>query len=198
MLDFNDNFLDVLAILHFFFIGFIVIACFFLVSKLASFFLLFLVPTSARSAASFFILKTFLRDCAGILIFILRMYILLFRVNIYDLLDDLHDSYYIFFTDFSEEGDNALAFVISTFDLNVDAGGEGPWAENSLYWNDCFLVYALAVLQFFFFFLLLVENALRLLLGAYLFYLIIFELYMVFFRFREDIFIITKLLQNQP
>ena len=39
---------------------------------------------------------------SGTLALVLRCYILLFRLNVYDLLDDFFDSYYIFVGDFDD------------------------------------------------------------------------------------------------
>ena len=52
---------------------------------------------------SLFILKQFVRDISNTFALFLRFFLLLFRLNIYDGLDDFLDSYFIFFIDFDED-----------------------------------------------------------------------------------------------
>jgi hypothetical protein len=46
--------------------------------------------------------EQFTSDMLSIVALSVRFYILLFRINVYDLLDDCFDSYYIFIGDFAE------------------------------------------------------------------------------------------------
>jgi len=50
-----------------------------------------------------FILKQFFKDVLNSFSTILRFYVLLFRVNVYDTLDDFLDSFYIFVGDFDDD-----------------------------------------------------------------------------------------------
>ena len=50
-----------------------------------------------------FITKQMVRDISNTFALLLRFFVLLFRLNIYDGLDDFLDSYYIFFCDFDED-----------------------------------------------------------------------------------------------
>lgn len=50
-----------------------------------------------------FITKQFFKDALNIFSLALRFYILLFRINVYDALDDFFDSYYIFIADFDDD-----------------------------------------------------------------------------------------------
>ena len=48
-----------------------------------------------------YIAKQYLRDCTNIVAHILRLLLLFLRLNIYDGLDDIFDSYYVFIGDFN-------------------------------------------------------------------------------------------------
>jgi hypothetical protein len=50
-----------------------------------------------------FIAKQFVRDMSNTFALFLRFFLLIFRLNIYDGLDDFLDSYFIFFIDFDED-----------------------------------------------------------------------------------------------
>jgi hypothetical protein len=63
----------------------------------------FLEPSSREERSVAFITKQFVRDFMNTFALILRFFILLFRLNIYDTLDDFFDSYYIFIGDFDDD-----------------------------------------------------------------------------------------------
>ena len=55
--------------------------------------------------------EQFTSDMLSIVALSVRFYILLFRINVYDMLDDCFDSYYIFIGDFAENSYNEEALV---------------------------------------------------------------------------------------
>jgi len=57
--------------------------------------------SEGRSVA--FVSKQFFNDFLGTLSLLLRFYILLFRMNVYDSIEDVLDSYYIFVGDFDDD-----------------------------------------------------------------------------------------------
>jgi hypothetical protein len=50
-----------------------------------------------------FIISQFSKDALNGFSILLRFYILLFRLNMYDTLEDILDTYYIFFNDFNDD-----------------------------------------------------------------------------------------------
>ena len=67
------------------------------------------------------IVEQFTSDLLSVVALSVRFYILLFRINVYDMLDDCFDSYYIFVGDFAENTYTSEALVrvtneaVSTF-----------------------------------------------------------------------------------
>ena len=119
-----------------------------------------------------------------------RFYILLFRINVYDMLDDCFDSYYIFIGDFAEntyteealvhlsEGAATLAENQSdlalTHDTSLDSGRD-------LYVNLAILYFKVLTWLVF-----LLELALRLTLAIYVCYLVLFEVHGTSRGYVED------------
>jgi hypothetical protein len=66
----------------------------------------------------------FLFDALNIIAFVLRFLVLMARLNIYDGVDDILDSYYIFMADFEEEEYFSDAFfslfTVMSFDTDVN------------------------------------------------------------------------------
>jgi hypothetical protein len=50
-----------------------------------------------------FLTNQFFRDFLNTFSVVLRFYVLVFRINIYDIFDDILDSYYIFIIDFDDD-----------------------------------------------------------------------------------------------
>lgn len=71
--------------------------------KYSAHYFAFLEPSSGEERSAAFITKQFVRDFINTFALLLRFFILLFRLNIYDTLDDFFDSYYIFIGDFDDD-----------------------------------------------------------------------------------------------
>jgi hypothetical protein len=65
--------------------------------------LAFLEASVSSGASVSLILKQFFRDFLNMFTLMLRFFILLFRLNVYDTLDDFYDSYYVYLGDFDED-----------------------------------------------------------------------------------------------
>jgi hypothetical protein len=62
------------------------------------------LDTSVKQGRSVgFVSKQFVKDALNVFSLGLRFYILIFRINVYDNLDDIFDSYYIFVADFDDD-----------------------------------------------------------------------------------------------
>src|ERR1700709_379774 len=86
--------------------GFFYFFCFlivFLLYKYSIHYFSFLEASVSEGRSATFITKQFFRDFINTFALFLRFFILLFRLNVYDTLDDFYDSYYIFVGDFDDD-----------------------------------------------------------------------------------------------
>lgn len=145
---------------------------------------------SAYSRRSFLVvLRQFKNDIMDLLSLILRFYVLLFRLNVYDLLEDLFDGYYIFLGDFGDEYllDNLLiplstieGFTLDSTEENFDF--EDTSSSLSL---DLIRLYYTLWGEFAYFYLFCLEEGARLILATYIIFLFVFEIHATNMRFFE-------------
>lgn len=171
----------------FYFFCFIII---YLVYKYSQHYFAFLEASVTEGKSVSFITKQFFRDFINTFALLLRFFILLFRLNVYDTLDDFYDSYYIYIGDFDEdEYINELFFSYYPYIFfEFDAKGDELYSfENEHeFSNDFFWLYFLVWAKFFTFIFFILEEILRLSLAFYICYLIIFEVHAVNNSFVED------------
>jgi hypothetical protein len=75
----------------------------YLLVKYSTHYFSFLEASIEEGRSVLFILKQFFRDFINSFSLFLRFFVLLFRLNVYDTLDDFYDSYYIFLCDFDDD-----------------------------------------------------------------------------------------------
>lgn len=75
----------------------------FLVFKYSTHYFAFLEASVSEGRTVSFVSKQFFKDFLNTFSLLLRFYVLLFRINVYDSLDDFFDSYYIFVGDFDDD-----------------------------------------------------------------------------------------------
>ena len=108
------------------FFYFFCIIILYLLLKYSIHYFAFLEASVVEGRSLSFIAKQFLRDGINTFALFLRFFVLLFRLNVYDTLDDFYDSYYIYVGDFDDdEYYNELFFSIFSlvfydFDPNSD------------------------------------------------------------------------------
>jgi hypothetical protein len=108
------------------FFYFFCIIILYLLFKYSIHYFAFLEASVVEGRSLSFIAKQFLRDGINTFALFLRFFVLLFRLNVYDTLDDFYDSYYIYVGDFDDdEYYNELFFSIFSlvfydFDPNSD------------------------------------------------------------------------------
>ena len=126
----------------------------------------------------------------------LRFFILLFRLNVYDTLDDFYDSYYIFLGDFDEdEYFGELFFSINSlffYDIDVNDDRIYSLEEEHDFFFDLFYIYFLCWGKFFTFIFFILEEILRISLAFYICYLITFEVHAVNCSYLEDNYLIKN------
>jgi hypothetical protein len=83
----------------YFFTGVVTYLCY----KYSIHYFAFLDASVSKGRTVGFIAKQFFKDFLNTFSLLLRFYILLFRINVYDTLDDFFDSYYIFVGDFDDD-----------------------------------------------------------------------------------------------
>ena len=150
--------------------------------------------TEGRNAS--FIAKQFFRDFINTFALFLRFFILLFRLNVYDTLDDFYDSYYIFLGDFDEdEYFSELFFSINSalfYDYDINDDRIYSLEEEHDFFFDLFYIYFLCWGKLFTFIFFILEEILRLSLAFYICYLITFEVHSVNCSYIEDNYFFYK------
>ena len=144
--------------------------------------------SEGRSVA--FITKQFFRDFINTFALFLRFFILLFRLNVYDTLDDFYDSYYIYIGDFDDDEYYSELFfsyyTLMFFDWDANDDGLYSLEEESDFFLDLFYIYFICWAKFFTFIFFILEEILRLSLAFYICYLITFEVHSVNCSYTED------------
>ena len=144
------------------------------------FFLIFLELSIISGKSTLYIIKQYCRDFLNILAYLLRIFLLFIRLNIYDGLDDFFDSYYIFIGDF-DSYDYLEIIYLFNFNLfpsaydNIYDKSVLNYEEIEFYLNLIYL-YSIILLKFLIFLLLLLEGVFRLLLASYIFILVVLEI----------------------
>jgi hypothetical protein len=100
---FDDASEEKFELLNLAFFSYFIVLIFFLVFKHSVHYFSFLEASDIKGRSVSFVLKQFFRDIMGTIGLFLRFFILLFRLNVYDNLDDFFDSYYIFVGDFDDD-----------------------------------------------------------------------------------------------
>ncbi len=178
----DDDREETLEFIDSLFFSFFLLIIFFLIFKYSIHYFSFLEASDASGRSTLFVVKQFFRDFMGSLGLFLRFFILVFRLNVYDNLDDLYDSYYIFLGDFEEEGFSTLETFFpfsSFFFFNIDERTDRvfPAEDDFDWWFDFFLVYFNFWGKFFLYLFFIVEELVRVALALYISYLIIFEVH---------------------
>lgn len=98
--DDQEEFIEGFSVFFFFFFLFII---FYLCYRYSIHYFAFLELSVSEGRSTLFIAKQFVRDISNSFALLLRFFVLLFRLNVYDGLDDFYDSYYFFLGDFDDD-----------------------------------------------------------------------------------------------
>ena len=146
-----------------------------------------------KSTAPF---SQFLFDALNAIALTLRFLVLMIRLNIYDTVDDILDSYYIFMADFDEEEyfPELLfsIFAAMPYDSDVNDDRSFMLEDEMDFASDFFSLYFIAWGKFTYFWLFILEEIARVSLALYVTYLLIFEINAVNRSYVEDIFFVKK------
>lgn len=138
----------------------------------------------------------FLFDALNIIAFVLRFLVLMARLNIYDGVDDVLDSYYIFMADFEEEEYFSDAFFslfsVMSFDTDVHDDRSFLFEDEMDFSADLFTIYFILWGKFAYFWLFILEEIARVSLALYVTYLVLFEINAVNRSYSEDNYLTAK------
>lgn len=196
LLTFDDDQEEVIEFVDtFFFYFFSIIILYFILRHSIHYFSFLEASVSEGRNVNYLVLQ-FRNDFLGSFSLLLRFYTLLFRMNVYDTLEDFFDSYYIFVGDFDDdEYINELFFSLNNtlfFTLDNNDDRSFLFEDENDFSNDFFLLYFMVWGKFSYFFFLMAELAARLGLAFYILYLILFEVHSVNCSYVEDTFFKNK------
>lgn len=147
-----------------------------------------------REALSIF--SQFLVDLLDTVGLLLRFLVLMARLNLYDFLDDVLDSYYLLVCDFDDDEYFSDLFfsIFSTMFFDSDLHDDRSFfLEDEIdLSNDLFSLYFILWAKFSLFLFFSIEEALRVLLAFYVTYLVIFEMQAVNRSYIEDTYLFKK------
>ena len=142
------------------------------------------------------LLTQFVFDALNAFAFVIRFLVLMLRLNIYDSVDDILDSYYIFMADFEEEEyfSDALVTICSVlaFDSDVNDDRSFLFEDEVDFASDLFSIYFIVWGKFAYFWMFILEEIARVALALYVTYLLIFEINAVNRSYIEDQFLVAK------
>lgn len=142
--DDQEEFIEMFDVSLFYFFCLLIL---FLLYKYSMHYFAFLEASVAEGRTVSYITKQFFRDFINTFALFLRFFILLFRVNVYDTLDDFYDSYYIFLGDFDDdEYFNELFFSMYTlffYDFDVNDDRAFSLEDENEFFLDFFYLYFL-------------------------------------------------------
>jgi hypothetical protein len=117
----------------------------FLIFKYSQHYFAFLEASVTEGRTVGYVTKQFFRDFINTFALFLRFFILLFRLNVYDTLDDFYDSYYIFVGDFDDdEYFNEMFFSMhSLFFFDTDNNDDRSFSleDENEFAQDLFYIY---------------------------------------------------------
>ena len=177
----------------FYFFSFII---FYLCFKHSIHYFAFLEASKTETRSVKFIANQFFADFLATFSLMLRFYTLLFRMNVYDNLDDFFDSYYIFVGDFDDDEylNELFLSIHGTILFTMDNNDDRSFLleDENDFSNDLFYTYFVLWGKLYLFVFFIAELAARLGLAFYIFYLIIFEVHAVNCSYKEDNFFNAK------
>lgn len=192
---FDDDQEEIMEFLDLMFFSYFLILICFLVYKYSVHYFSFLEASDIKGRSVAFVIKQFFRDIMGTIGLFLRFFILLFRLNVYDNLDDFYDSYYIFVGDFDDDEYANELFLSwnSLFFFDADSHDDGAFSleDENDFFMDLFFLYFVNWSKLFLFLLFILEEIFRIALALYISYLIIFEIHAANCSYLEDNFFQT-------
>lgn len=196
LMTFDDDQEEIIEFVDTSFFYFFTLIILYLFYKHSIHYFAFLEASVSEGRTVAFVSKQFFNDFLGTLSLLLRFYILLFRMNVYDSIEDVLDSYYIFVGDFDDDEYLSELFLTihGTLFFTVDNNDDRSFLleDENDFSNDFFYLYFVIWGKLFFFIVFTIEEAGRLSLAFYISYLITFEVHAVGSSYKEDTYLNSK------
>lgn len=196
ILTFDDDQEESIEIFNQFLIYFFILSVFYIIFQSAIHSLSFLEASVVEGRTLLFVVSQFRRDFVNIFAVLFRCFTLFARLNIYDVNDDITDSYYIFLGDFDDdEYFSELFFSLFSvlFFDNDNLDDRSFFFENEMdisfdLFSLYFIVWGKLSLSLFF----IIEELARIALALYVMFLIVFEVQSVNRSYVEDNYLSNK------
>jgi len=193
---FDDDQEEIIEFVDTSFIWFFTFIIFYLFYKHSIHYFSFLEASVSQGRSVVFMTKQFVNDVINSSSLVFRFYILLFRMNVYDSIEDVLDSYYIFVGDFDDDEYLTELFlpIHGTLFFTLDNNDDRSFLfeDENGFSNDFFFLYSVLWGKLFLFIVFTIEEAGRLGLAFYISYLITFDVHAVSASYKEDNFLVTK------
>lgn len=191
--DDKEELIEYMDTIYFYFFTFVIFYFFY---KHSIHYFSFLEASATGYRSTMFLATQFKGDFLALFSMILRFYSLLLRLNVYDILDDCLDFYYVFIGDFDDdEYLNELFFSIhGTLFFTMDNQDDRSFLfeDENDFSLDFFYLYFMLWGKIFYFLFYTVELIARFGLAFYVIYLVLFEIYGVNCSYREDSYFSLK------
>lgn len=192
---FDDDQEEVIEFIDTFFFSFLTIIIVFMLYRYSIHYFSFLEASISEGKAVKYIVQAG-KDSINSLSIFLRFYLLALRINIYDLLDDVMDSYYCLLIDFDDDEyfSELLLSIHGTLFFTNDNHDDRSFLleDENGFMGDLFYLYFLIFGKIVFFLVFMIEEAGKVFLGFFISFLIIFEMHSVNCSYREDLYINSK------
>lgn len=187
---FDDDQEEIIELVHTYLFNFFLFTFVFSFFKSSIHSLVVLEPSLAEGRTYAAVLNQFRRDVINLFSSVLRLSTLIIRLNIYDMNDDITDSYYIFFADFTDEEYTVDSFfcMFSVFFFDDDEDDSFFFEDDVDMGLDLFVLYFVVWGKLFYFIFFLLEEIARITLGLYILYSIVLELNSINRSYVEDTF----------
>ena len=193
---FDDDQEEIIEFVDTSFIWFFTFIIFYLFYKHSIHYFSFLEASVSQGRSVVFMTKQFVNDMINSASLVFRFYILLFRMNVYDSIEDVLDSYYIFVGDFDDDEYLTELFlpIHGTLFFTLDNNDDRSFLleDENGFANDFFFLYYVLWGKLFLFIVFTIEEAGRLSFGLYISYLITFDVHAVSASYKEDTYLSSK------
>jgi hypothetical protein len=182
LMAFDDDQEEVIEFIDTFFFSFLTIIIVFMLYRYSIHYFSFLEASISEGKAVKYIVQAG-KDSINSLSIFLRFYLLALRINIYDLLDDVMDSYYCLLIDFDDDEyfSELLISIHGTLFFSNDNHDDRSFLleDENGFMGDLFYLYFLIFGKIVFFLVFMIEEAGKIFLGFFISFLIIFEMHAV-------------------
>jgi hypothetical protein len=195
LMAFDDDQEEVIEFIDTFFFNFLSLIILFMLYRYSIHYFSFLEASVNEGKAVKYMIQTG-KDVINTISIFLRFYLLALRINIYDLLDDILDSYYLLLIDFDDDeyfSELFLSIHGTLFFTNDNHDDRSFLLEDENgFMGDLFYLYFLIFGKIVFFLVFMIEEGGKLFLGFFISFLIIFEMHSVNCSYKEDNYVNLK------